>query len=272
MYKQQYKVENKDLPAQTIQQIIKVVYQTCKSFYKANLDFRNNPTKYKAKPKLPKYIDKMHGRFNIYFVNQQLRFKENKVYFVNGIIEPLKTRLNLETSVDDLGFQNNPLNQIRIKPNSNSYTIEIVYTKEVKQPDTVNLKYVAGLDLGIDNLATIAVYGPNIRPLIINGKGLKSYNKNFNKKLAYYKSIATTRNKTKKNTKRINNIYEKRNRYMLDFYHKASRATLDYLIKSAVRTLIIGYNEGWKQNSKLSKKVNQTFIQIGYKTYIKPTK
>ena len=33
--------------------------------------------------------------------------------------------------------------------------------------------------------------------------------------------------------------------------------------------LIIGYNQGWKQESSLPKKTNQTFIQIGFNTFIK---
>ena len=33
-------------------------------------------------------------------------------------------------------------------------------------------------------------------------------------------------------------------------------------------TIIIGKNEGWKQESDLCKKINQTFVQLPYETFI----
>ena len=105
-------------------------------------------------------------------------------------------------------------------------------------------------------------------PLIINGKGLKSYNKYFNKKLAYLKSEAQLKNKGY-TTKRIQRLIKKRNNYIDTWIHKASRLTVNYLYENKVKEVIIGKNRNWKQNSKLSKKVNQTFIQIPFDLYIK---
>lgn len=267
IHKQQCQQDYYSLPTKTSQQILKIAVQDFKSFKALSIKYNSNPKSLTGKPKIPNYKPK-NGRFNIYFTNQQVKFKDESILFPKDTnIEPLKTKLKLQSIRDDLGFTNNPINQVRITPNSNSYTIEIVYTKTMSKPDTASLKYAAGLDLGIDNFAAITVFGPSIRPLLINGKGLKSYNKNFNKKLAKYKSLAMMRNNIH-STKRISNLYEKRNRFTLDFYHKASKATVNYLLKNKVKTLVVGYNQGWKQKTSLSKQVNQTFIQIAYKTYI----
>ena len=67
----------KALPAKTSQQIIHQVYQTMVSFLKATKDFNTHPEKYKGKPKLPKYKDKQHGRYPIYFDYQQLKLQSN---------------------------------------------------------------------------------------------------------------------------------------------------------------------------------------------------
>ena len=134
-----------------------------------------------------------------------------------------------------------------------------------------DFKYLAGIDLGIDNFSTISILKGSTNPLIINGKGLKSYNKYFNKKLAHLKSEDQLKNK-RYTTKRIQRLIKKRNNYIDTWIHKASRLTANYLYKNKVKEVIIGKNKNWKQNSKLSKlskKINQTFIQIPFDLYIK---
>lgn len=276
LHKSTYKSDYKDLPAQTTQQILQVVSKNMKSFIKSSKDFQNNPSKYKAKPKIPKYKQKQNGRFNLYFTNQQVRLKAGHIHFPKSTnIPPLKTHLNLSLPKDTEFYISdsveNPIRQVRIIPLLNSYRIELVYDKEIQLPDpkeTINC--VASIDLGLNNFAAIVTYGSKpSRPLLLNGKGLKSYNKNFNKKLSHLKSQSMLLNK-KHTTKAIKNLISKRNRVYNDFYHKASRNIINYLLKNKneVSILVIGYNQGWKQNSPLSKNVNQTFIQMGFNTFI----
>ena len=56
---------------------------------------------------------------------------------------------------------------------------------------------------------------------------------------------------------------------MQNFMHQASKKTVDYLVENEVKYLVIGNNKKWKQNSKLDKRTNQTFVQIPYDKYIK---
>lgn len=273
MHKSQYLEDYKSLPIQTTQQILKVVYKNMKAFSVSTKDYYNNPHKYKAKPKIPKYKHKTKGRFTLYFTNQQVKFKEGFIVFpkITGI-NPIKTRLDLSIDRENQMFSNSiesPIRHVRIVPLLNSYRIELVYDKAIDVPDTSKNQNLASIDLGINNFSTVVTYGPKTsRPLILNGKGLKSYNKHFNKKLANLKSKAKKVN-NKHTTKAIQRLISKRNRVYRDFNHKASRAIVNYLLQNEVKCLIIGYNKQWKTNSNLSKKVNQTFIQIGYLEFIK---
>ncbi|MBO6273703.1 transposase [bacterium] len=63
--------------------------------------------------------------------------------------------------------------------------IEILFKKDVKQLKTDNNKYCA-IDLGVNNLCTVT--SNVIKPLIINGKPLKSINQYYNKQLSILKS------------------------------------------------------------------------------------
>ena len=282
-HKDLYSTDYKSLPTQTTQQILQVVSKNMKAFINASKDFYRNPQKYKAKPKLPNYKNPTKGRFNIYFTNQQVKFKDGYIHFpASTNIPPLKTHLNIQTPETDSMLPkfstDNPIRQLRIIPLLNCYRIELVYDKEISIPEPKEkIQCIASIDLGINNFSTIVTYGPKSnRPLILNGKGLKSYNKNFNKKLSKLKSqldIQNNKTQTSKDinssTKAIRNLFSKRNRVYNDFYHKASRTIVNYLLENEVSILIIGYNQGWKQDSSLSKKINQTFIQIGFNTFIK---
>ena len=245
----------KELPNVLGQQVIMKVNDNCKAFKKSTKSYYNNPGAFYSKPKLPKYKDKIKGRFPVTFTNQQCRIKEGRIHF-HKIMEgfTLKTKLS-------------ELNQVQIVPRNNTYVINVTGVKEINVPDSKEAVFIAGIDIGIDNFATITVWNNKSKPLIINGKGLKSYNKYFNKKLAHLKSEAMTKNGLY-STKRILSLHQKRNNYMNNFMHQASKKTVDFLISNNVKYIIIGKNKDWKQNSKLSKKVNQTFIQIPYSRYI----
>lgn len=60
----------------------------------------------------------------------------------------------------------------------------------------------------------------------------------------------------------------KRNNKVEDYIHKASRFVVDYCRNNEINTIVIGNNKNWKQNSKMSKRVNQNFISIPYYSFI----
>jgi len=57
--KRDYPEVYKGLPAQSSQQILRLIEKNWKSFFKANQEY--NPDKFKGRPKLPKYKDKEKG-------------------------------------------------------------------------------------------------------------------------------------------------------------------------------------------------------------------
>ena len=250
----------KDLPSVMSQQILKKVTQNFQSFFKATKDYNKNPDKYLGRPKLPKYKDSKTGRFPLILTYVTFRFNKEYITF-HKVLKGFKVKTHLNP-------EKHTLREARFIPHKTHITLEIVYEiKEEPLEVPTDFKYLAGIDLGIDNFSTISILKGSTNPLIINGKGLKSYNKYFNKKLASLKSEAQLKNK-RYTTKRIQRLIKKRNNYIDTWIHKASRITANYLYKNQVKAVIIGKNKNWKQNSKLSKKVNQTFIQIPFESYI----
>lgn len=235
------------------QQCLRLLDRNWKSFFASIKDYNNNPSKYLGRPKLPKYKPK-NGRNVLILTNQNCKIKNGYIKFpkkFKGLLIKTKIRKGLQ--------------QVRIIPKDKYLVIEIVYKIEDIEQLVDNGRYV-GIDLGLDNFATIT-NNCGLIPLVINGKGLKSINQYYNKQISHYKSIAKRVNKLDY-TNKMRKLTFKRNNKVDDFVHKASRFLVDYCRNNDINTIVIGNNKNWKQNSKMSKKVNQNFISIPYGIFI----
>ena len=249
----------KEMPtAQSAQQILRLLDKNWSSFFKAIKDWGMHKDKYLGKPKLPKYKSK-NGREILILTNQNVKLK-------GGILKFPKTFKGFNITpkfinrTDFISFQ-----QVRFLPRNKHIIIELVYNIEVPETVRSNGRYLS-IDIGVDNLVAMT-NNFNKVPVLINGKGLKSINQYYNKKLAYYKSITKIVNK-KNYSNRQNKLTMKRNAKILDYIHKASRYVVNYAKKNDVSVIVIGYNKEWKQNSTMCKQVNQTFIQIPFSKLI----
>lgn len=249
----------KNMPtAQSAQQLLRLLDKNWKSFFKSIKDWTKHKDKYLGRPKLPRYKSK-DSRYVLTLTNQEVKLKNGILQFpkvFNGFtVRPLF--INKRNYVS---FQ-----QVRFIPKANHINLKVVYNVEIPELVSNNGRYYS-IDLGLDNLATVTNnFGE--QPFIINGKGLKSKNKYYNKLLAHYKSIAMRMNK-KYSTRRIQHTTEKRNQIINNYLHQASRYIVDKAHEYDVSVIVIGNNKGWKQKSEMSKRVNQSFIQIPHSRLI----
>ena len=246
-------VDYKALPAQTSQQIIKLLYKNWKSFFSAIKDYKKNPKKYKGRPKLPRYKDK-DGRNVVIFTGQQCRVKDGFIKFPKGVLKPLRTK------VDNIV-------QVRLVPQATCYVIEVVYKKEVVINENLRKNRILGIDLGVNNLAT-CINNVGLKPFIINGRPIKSINQYSNKLKAKYMSYIGN----KGTSKNIRRIILKRNNLVQNYLHHASRFIINYCVKNNIGTMIVGHNKEWKQEVNIGKKNNQNFIDIPFSTLIQQLK
>ena len=241
-------VDYNALPQKVAQQTLKIVEQNFKSFF-ALLKLKNKGT-YKSKIKLPKYLDKNVGYITVY-TNQAISKKALK----QGFVQLSKSNIRVKTNAKDI-------QQVRLVPKGNHIVVEILYKVCEKELREDNNRYCS-IDLGVNNLATI---GSNIlKPIIINGKPLKSVNQYYNKQLAKLKSELKNEKKT---SKRIKSLTAKRNNKVNDYLHKSFRLIVNYLVSNNISTLVIGKNKEWKQNANIGKRNNQNFIQIPHTRFI----
>ncbi len=229
------------LPTKVSKQIVRRVSQAWKGCLAALKDWSKHPQKYLGKPKIPGYKHKERGRNVVIYPIDAI----SKPALLKGIIKLSQTNIELRTQAKNVV-------QVRIVPKLNHYVIEVVYT--VDEPSLLNGEYIAGVDLGLNNLMAITSNHPGIRPLLINGRPLKSINQFFNKRVAKVQAIKADR--------QIKELNSKGDRRIDNYLHTVSRHVIDWCHLNGIGQLIIGKNQGWKQDINIGKKNNQEFTKI----------
>ena len=202
-----------------------------------------------VKNKLPKYLDKVNGRYVTTFTKQAISLKEFKK---TSKLRLSQTDIYIATKLTDF----TSLKEVRIVPRTHHYVIEVVY--QVKEKTHCDNGKYAAIDLGLNNLATVA-FNEGSKPLIVNGRPLKSINQYYNKKKAQYQSRLKGNKRT---SKRICTLTNKRNNKVTDYLHKASRLLVNQLVSQGITTLVIGKNKNMKQDINIGKVNNQNFVHL----------
>lgn len=245
------------LPRKVSQGTMRLVDKAFKSFFQSLKQYKASPSKFDGAPKIPHYKDK-NGVAMAEFSNQAVSRKELNN---DGVIHPSGTGIRVHTHV-----KYEDLDCVRIVPVCGGFYIEVVYTVPDAVAKADNGRY-ASIDLGIDNLATVASNIPGFGTFAVDGKYLKSYNHWYNKERARLKSLAEVYNGVK-TTKRLRWLEADRRNVMSDYMHKASRLIVNQLVSKDVCALYVGHNTGWKQDTDMGRVNNQNFVDIPHSQFI----
>jgi len=241
----------KALPAQTAQQVLRIVDRNWKAFFRAVKEWKKHPEKFKERPGIPRY-KKKDGEFVLVFTNQQAKLRDG------WLILPEKVGLKVKTRIKE------GLREVRIIPKGMGYVLEIVYEKKV-EVGRRNKDRIVGIDIGVRNLITM-VNNIGEQPIVIKGGVVKSINQFYNKEKARLQSVYDSQGiRTGKKMKRLS---AKRERKLHDFLHKVSKFVVDWCEEHDIGTIVIGHNDNWKQEVEMGKRNNQTFVQIPFTTLI----
>lgn len=238
--------------AQSAQQTLRLLEKNWKSFFHSVKEWKKHPEKYLGRPKLPKY-KKKDGKATLILTNQNCKLKDNVINFPKKFGD-FKIKAAFSNRADFFSFQ-----QIRILPQNQQLILEVIYKIKLPNPKQDNNRYL-GIDIGVNNLATVCS-NTQLVPFVINGRGIKSVNQYYNKKISYYREICKRMNNSDYSA-RMNRLTRKRNNRIEDYMHKASRFIINKCIEQKINTIVIGNNKEWKQGTKLSSKMNQHFVQI----------
>ncbi|CRK83226.1 RNA-guided endonuclease InsQ/TnpB family protein [Neobacillus massiliamazoniensis] len=259
-YEENYKIAKQNenyklLGSAASQQTLKKVEEAFKSFFSL-IKIEGQ------KARIPRYLKK-DGFFEISY--PQFKLQADGSFNV-----PMSPKFKKEFGLINIKFpsnlNSNDICEIRILPKYNASYFEIEYVYEVKTiKPKLNHKHALSIDLGINNLATcVTTLGTSF---IIDGRKLKSVNQRYNQQNARLQSI-----KDKQGIKTLTNrqirLLEKRRNFVRDYLNKTTRYIINYCLDHNIGKIVIGYNQGWKQNINLGKQSNQKFVQIPHSQLI----
>lgn len=257
----QNSVDYKALPAKVSQQILMRLNEAWQGFFSSLASYKEHPEKFftspavvlRGSPRIPSYLHKTSGRFPCIYTIQAI----SKKYLKKSQINPSKTNILVTTNV-------NQICQVRLVPKGSYYVFEVIYERQESSPINTSSN-IAGIDIGLNNLAAVTSNTRGFKPILVNGKPLKKINAYYHKIRRKLQSLLPGKQKT---SGQIQNLTCKRNFKIYDYLHKSSRLIINYLAANQIGTLVIGHNDKWKQSINLGQRNNQNFVSIPFDKFI----
>lgn len=239
------------LPAKVANAVLKNMGESITSYWKLVRLRREGGLGHELR--LPRYLHKTEGRYPVSFNYQTFGGKRGS----NGelILCPRGLCLRIPTKVE------HP-KQVRVVPRHGNFVIEVIYDAEV--PALRSTSKYAGIDLGVDNFATVTFSTKN-SPLIIKGLELKSINQGYNRLISKAQSLLPGNQKTSKS---IHRLWSRRSWTLQTRIHQITAFLTALFDEMQIETVFIGKNKNWKQKLPFGKAVNQRFAYLPYETFI----
>ena len=240
------------LPRKVSQQVLMLLDRSWKSFFAAITAYTEKPDTFTGKPRIPGYVDKTKGRYALVYTLQAV----SRPALAQQVIKPSGLAIAVTTRQTRIA-------QVRIVPRSGFYVVEVIYARDVV-PAAVDPALVAGIDVGLNNLAAITSNKPGFVPVLVNGRPLKHINQFYNKHTAQLQAKLGR----KGTTRLMDRITTRRNRQIIHYLHTQSHRIIERLVEEGIGTLVIGKNDGWKQAITLGRRTNQNFVQVPHARFI----
>jgi putative transposase len=240
------------LPRKVSNDVLRQLDRDWRGFFAALSAWQADPAKFLGRPRLTGYKDKQTGRNLLIYDIQALSAPGLR----RGEVIPSQLGISIPT-------RQTIVRQVRIVPRKGYYVVEVVYERE-PVPAIVNPALHAGVDIGLNNLATIASDKAGFVPRIVNGRPVKSINQFYNKRKAELQS----RLGHPGTTAQMERLTTHRTRQIDHYLHTASRRIIDLLIAEGIGTLVIGKNPLWKQEANLGRRNNQNFVSVPHARFI----
>jgi putative transposase len=217
----------------TAMQTVRRVLTDWANFRKARNAYFKDPSKFLKCPEPPYYKSKLA---QVTFFNETIRSQKKHP----GHIVPTNDCFSIPST--------RPYLQVVITPKTFGFIVEVQYAvppPTKKEKSHVDHNRFMSLDLGLNNLCAITS-DQLARPILINGRVVKSVNQYFNKSSKGPKA-------SKKRYFRLEN-----------YFHHTSKYIVDLCVTHGIGTIIIGRNEGQKQRINMGRRNNQAFGSVPF--------
>ena len=250
------------------------------SWIKAKEDYKVHPEKYTGEPKMPrsKYRKDQHNVVTI----DKTSFRGNDADKITLPCSDYKVQIPSNIKKEwivmiKIKFVKNNQFKITFIYDRNLKYIDELKENKVKEQPVLSNKKCLGIDLGVKNLMTCVTYGlEKEASFIIRGSELKQKINETNDTIARLQSCALD-SKNKELTKiskkdnqlklihlsiQMAELLQKYENFKYNYIHNVSSMIRDYCLTEGIKTVVIGHNEFWKNESNMGTDNNRIFCSI----------
>ncbi len=244
------------IPSTPMQQTLMSVAEAFKSFkglrdlyFKGELHFKPRPPNYLKGSKLFKITYPNSGGQKPVLIDGSLKFSlgltVRRWFGLSEFYLPMPS--NIEVS---------SVKEFTILPKNGAFYLELSYEIKKEKHD-LDINRALSIDLGTaDNLAACVDNLGN--SFLIDARAMKAMNQLWNKKVSARKECKPEGYWDKW----LDRITRKRNHQMRDGINKAAKIIIRHCLKHQIGTLVVGWNEGFKESANLGRIGNQKFVQM----------
>ena len=275
-----------DLKTHNLVMIIRRFKKDFSNYFKCLKDWKKNPDKYTGCPKLPR-AKKISGLTNFAIPLDQVSWSSKKNLVGINLNQKMRY-FYIGKIIKNCRILGRTIKSIAVKMKNKEIYLSFSCSDENEVIANSSTKK-AGIDIGLNNLATIFIDDQNSQSLIVDGSRYKFYNSKFNRLVSKLnESIASevieTRVITKKDnttveipvkwTKRghrlkrfVTFLYFKRDNFFKTEFHQQSKRIVEYLLACGVKQLVLSRSLSSLMNNgecNLRKATKQNFIQVPF--------
>ena len=252
--------------SQVNQNAIRKLTAAWSGYFEALKEYRKKPGSFLAKPKIPGYL--RQPAYTAWFSNQSAALKERDgKCFLQFVNFPEQICIGKSSLYAGLKYI-----KTEVKPAYGGYCLLVTFDGKAKEiPLPKNPVRLLGLDPGVGNFLGV---GNNFGaiPFVIRSGAIKSFNQWFNKQRAKLLSCRTKgkdSQHSEKDSRQMDTLSRKREAFLRDFFYKCAWFLCRYAKDNRVDAIVIGHNEGQKQEASMGKQNNQNFVSIPYTKFIR---
>ena len=242
--------------AKAIQQTIRSLAHSWTSYWGLWKAYKKG--KLTKRPSIPGYV-RDYGTVSY---NSQMMGRR---WLKQGIIRPTPTAIKQGFELPK-HIDSGSIRSARLIPRAGGQCFELEVLYQEKPVEQVKGTVTAGIDIGVDNLYTIA-FDDFSEGLIVSGKSLKHINQSSNYFVDNYRSRLSNHGITEE-TKKEQRWWENRRRRLYHQYTKLNNRVVSALVERSVGIVVIGWNDGFKHGSNMGRCNNRKFVSLPHKKIV----
>lgn len=275
-----------DLKTHNLVMIIRRFKKDFSNYFKCLKDWKKNPDKYTGCPKLPR-AKKISGLTNFAISLDQVSWSLKKNLVGINLNQKMKY-FYIGKIIKNCRILDRTIKSVAVKMKNKEIYLSFSCSDENEVIANSSTKK-AGIDIGLNNLATIFIDDQNSQSLIVDGSRYKFYNSKFNRLVSKLnESIASEVIETRVITKKDNTtveipvkwsargnrlkrfvtfLYSKRYNFFKTEFHQQSKRIVEYLLACGVKQLVLSRSLSSLMNNgecNLRKATKQNFIQVPF--------